>query len=191
MREVVAAERCAVHPARPSIGHCPVCAEPRCAADAGDTGGSCLVCCGVPVGAADANPVTLRALAGAGLLATPVVLLGGGIASEYVDAHLFSLAVPAVLGVVVGLATERGAGPARGLPLRLLAVFYAVLGAAYGFWFEPGTGSPFHPVGRVLPPYLLAAAAAWLWTVPPRVRVEGETRAERPRRRQRSTRATR
>ncbi len=162
-----AAERCAVHPARPALDDCPVCDRPRCAADAGAApGGGCLACEG-STAPPTRPPVGLRALAGAGVAAHLTTLLASLIASEYVDSGVVGYLTPVVLGIIVGVADEFCARLARGWPIRILAVSYALVGAGYSLTFVPGRPSPFTPFGKVWWSYAGAALGAWLWTVPP------------------------
>ena len=119
-----------------------------------------------------------------GLAALATALLGGVVASEYVDAALFSLVTPALVGIACGATAMAAAGVRAHRPedrgvhrrIRLLAAGLAVLGTAYGFRLVPGASSAFTPVGTVLPPYLAAAAGAWVWTMPPRQRARGARR---------------
>ncbi|HEU0131302.1 MAG TPA: hypothetical protein VFQ85_09980 [Mycobacteriales bacterium] len=163
-------ERCAVHPALPAADACPVCARPRCAADAAAApGGGCLACQG-RTGRPPAPPVDLRAAVGAacvaGLAAVPV----GLVSSEYVGAGWVGLVVPAFAGIVVSIAAEAGARKARGTALRAVAAVYSVLAVAVGLRLPQAAASPFSPAGRVLALYAIAAAASVLWTAPPKRR---------------------
>lgn len=159
--------RCAVHPARPATDLCPVCGRPRCSADAaGAPGGGCLVCKGRTEARPTRPPVDLRAVVGAAVLAHLTAVLSGFVAQQYVEVRYFSLLVPAGVGILCAIAAERGAGGARGLPIRLVAVGYAVLSTVLGFVLE-GSAGLVTPAGTVVPPYLAAAAGAWLWTQPP------------------------
>ncbi len=162
--------RCAVHPARPADDECPVCGRPRCGADAAAApGGGCLACRG-STAVVTRPPVDLRAVVGAAAVCGLVVVPGAGVASEYVDAGVMGYVVPVVFGIVLGIAAEWGAGRARGVPIRVVAVAFALLGAGYSFRFVPGGVSPFSPFGDVVWTYLGAATGAWLWTVPPKRR---------------------
>ncbi len=161
------ADRCAVHPSRPAADACPVCARPRCSADAAAaTGGGCQVCGGRSSATAPRPPVDLRAVVGAAVLAHLTAVLSGFVGQQYVEVRYFSLLVPAGIGILCAIAAERGAGGARGVPVRLVAVFYAVLSAALSFVLE-GSAGLLAPGGTVGPPYLAAAAGAWFWTQPP------------------------
>lgn len=160
--------RCAVHPSLPAADACPVCARPRCAADAATApGGGCLACQG-RVGKKGPPPLDLRGLVGAGCLAGLVAAVGGQIASQYVDTGAIGWLVMLFLGVVVSMAAEYGAGKARGPRLRYLAVAYSVLAAAVAFQSPQAAGEPFELSGQVLGSYALAAVASWVWTLPPR-----------------------
>ncbi len=123
---------------------------------------------------AQASNRRLAQLTSAGLAASAVALVGGFVSSQYVGAGAFSLITPFIVGMLCGAAATKAAhtdGRDRfGTVVRTVAVVYAVLGAAYAFRFVPGSESPFSPAGRVLPPYLAAAAGTWLWTLPPRRR---------------------
>lgn len=161
--------RCAVHPVRRAVDACPVCARPRCAADASEApGGGCLAC-GGGEGPRAKGPGTVEALTRATLASTPVGLLGGIVAAEYVGAGLFGYLTPLVLGVLCGAAAQAAAGVGRtGSAVRLVragACLYAVMGTALGFSLE-GSQSVFAP--RSYLPYLCAVAGAFLWTLPPK-----------------------
>jgi hypothetical protein len=116
------------------------------------------------------NPELLvRAL----LAANGAAVCWGYVTSEYVGAEVFQYLSPAVLGVLCGgAATAASGNPRSGIlskRVRQIAVIYAVLGAALGFVLEKTyhvlSGSP-----DVLIPYVIAAAAAWFWTSPPKRR---------------------
>jgi hypothetical protein len=95
----------------------------------------------------------------------------GYVTAEYVGSELFQYLSPAILGVLCGGAATAAAGTPRRGPLsnhvRLVSVLYSVLGAALGFLLE-GTYDVLSTRSTVLVPYAIAAAAAWLWTAPPR-----------------------
>lgn len=163
-----------MHPVRRAVDRCPVCARPRCAADAAEAvGGGCPVCGGRLTGAgtstAPARPaekVVRAALAGHG-----VAVLGGVVAAEYVDAQLFAYLTPFVVGVLTGAAAQSAAGGDRRGPdlrwVRAIAMVYAVLGVAYGFVLEKSTDVL---EGSTVLPYLAAVAGVVLWTLPPKAR---------------------
>jgi hypothetical protein len=103
----------------------------------------------------------------------PTAYLGGPIAAEYVDDHIFSLVVPLVLGVAAcwpALVVCHRSGRTGGALVRLslsaaaFAALCAVLGTAFGFRLYPGgppqVVSPWSLVGL---PYICAAGAALLW----------------------------
>lgn len=170
--------RCAVHPSSPSVDSCPVCERARCAADAAAApGGGCLACEGRhPL--TGPPPLDLRALVTAGCLCGIVVVPAGLISSQYVGAGVVGYAVPMFVGIIVSIAAEYGAGPRRGPRLRYLAMLYSVLAIAIGLHDPRASGSVFVARNNVLPLpewvqalllYVIAAAAAWLWTAPPRV----------------------
>ena len=162
--ERVGDSRCVVHPSRPAYDDCPTCGRARCFADAEQApGGGCLVCLGTPDADRRRPKPDLRAVVGAACLAHLAAFGAAAIGAQYVDVKWFSTIVPFIGGIVCGAAAERGAGRARGLVIRLVAVGYAVLGAAMAFRLVPGEPTRWEPL-----PYLAAAAGAWLWTAPPR-----------------------
>ncbi|HUR51140.1 MAG TPA: hypothetical protein VMZ11_03345 [Mycobacteriales bacterium] len=165
------AERCVAHPGRPAVDHCPVCERPRCGADS--TGRGCLVC-GGSSGADGRRPATsLERLVRAALAAYAVVLVAGVVLAEYPGSPFFEYAAPAVGGAAVGAAATAASGEPRGALLqrvRVVAIVYAVLAAAFGFRLD-ATYEVLDLERAVLVPYLVAGAAAWLWTRPPAPRV--------------------
>lgn len=163
-------QRCAVHPARPAFDTCPVCARPRCAADADEApGGGCVACRGSdrPVGRPRPQRRDILAAAVSCHLAA---LAGGAVASQYVDVTFFDVIVPAGIGIVCGAVAEAAARGTRGSELRVVAVLYAVVGAVAAVRFVPGPQSLVTPLAATWPGYAAAAAGAWLWTAPPRRR---------------------
>ena len=166
----MATERCAAHPGRPAVDTCPVCALPRCGVDSMRApGGGCTLCAGgkpAPGAARDPRELLVRAL----LAANAVAVVWGYVTAEYVGAEIFKYLSPMVLGVLCGgAASAAAANPSRGRlsqQVRLLSVLYAVLGSALGFVLE-GTYTATDVSIDVLVPYLIAAAAAWLYTAPP------------------------
>ncbi|MCW2599313.1 MAG: hypothetical protein JWM02_1142 [Frankiales bacterium] len=107
-----------------------------------------------------------------GALAANVAAVAWGyVTAEYVGSQPFQYLSPAILGVLCGGAATAAAGtPLRGVlsdRVRVLSVVYALLGAALGFVLE-GTYAALSTSPDVLVPYAIAAAAAWLWTAPPR-----------------------
>lgn len=165
-------QRCAAHPGRPAVDACPLCARPRCGADAAAArGGGCEVCRGaarVPAHRpAGRRELLVRGVLGANLTA----VVWGFVEAEYVQAGVFQYLAPLVLGAFTGGVAMAAAGHPRGTVgtrLRLAAVGYALLGCAFGFVLE-GTFRPLSTASDVLVPYLLAAAGCWLWTLPPKV----------------------
>jgi hypothetical protein len=169
-----AAPRCAVHPSLPAYDRCPVCERPRCDADAhAAPGGGCLACRGAR-GRKGPPPLDLRALVAAAALADVVAIVAGLVASEYVGAGIVGWVVPGFVGIVVSMAAEFAAGKRRGRALRYVAAFYSVLGVAVGFQSPYAAETPFSLSPNVLGPYVIAAGASWLWTVPPRVKKKTE-----------------
>ena len=161
--------RCAVHPGSPSYDTCPVCARPRCAADAElAPGGGCLACQGTRKRKGP-PPLDLAGIAGAGVVCGLVAPIAGLISSEYVEAGFVGWLVPFFVGIVLGIAAEAGARAKRGRALRIMAALYAVLAVAIGLDQPLASGTPFAPMPGVLALYPLAALGAWLWTAPPRV----------------------
>lgn len=170
------ADRCAAHPGRPAVDSCPVCSRRRCGADrSAAPGGGCAVCHGQS-GRTKGTAVRRAApdpelLVRASLAAYAAAIAWGYVTAEYVGADLFQYLSPAVLGILCGGAATAAAGtPGPGVlcsRVRWLAAGYAVLGSALGFVLE-GTFSALDVRLDVLIPYAIAAAAAWLWTAPPR-----------------------
>jgi peptidoglycan/LPS O-acetylase OafA/YrhL len=169
--------RCAVHPARPAVDDCAVCARPRCAADAATHGGhGCAVCL---AGRAErdrpaAPPASsLERLVRAALATLGAAVLGGLVAAQYVDAELFALLTPVVVGAGCGAAAQAASGGTRGglsrgrtaQQVRAIGVVGGVLGVGLGFLLER-SHDPLSPHAVV--PTLLAVAGAVLWTLPPR-----------------------
>lgn len=166
--------RCGVHPVRRAVDRCPVCARPRCAADAAAApGGGCPACVGLPPGAGSsaAEVPALESVVRAALGAMAVALLGGVVAAEYVDAQLFAYLTPFVVGVLTGAAAQSASGGARtGRSLtrvRAVALVYAVLGVGLGFALERSKDAL---DSATLLPYLAAVAGVVLWTLPPKTR---------------------
>lgn len=169
--------RCAAHPARPAVDTCPVCARPRCGTDASlSVGGGCAVCGGVQKQRALVAPPALellvRGVLGAQLTAAAMAF----VVAEYVQAGLFEYAAPAILGAFVGGVALAAAGQPRGRDgtvMRLVAVGYSLLGCGFGFVKE-GTFGVFSTSSDVLVPYAVAAAACWVWTLPPKTRKDSQ-----------------
>ena len=163
------AQRCAAHPGRPAADLCPVCGRPRCAADAADPAVGCELCGGRVAAPGRRPPADLRAVCGAAVWCHVTAVAAAYVGQQYVEVRWFSLLVPVGVGIVCAIAAERGAGPARGTPLRIIAAVYAVLSTALAFRLE-GSVELFSPLRTVGPPYLAAAAGAWFWTQPPKQR---------------------
>lgn len=162
--------RCAVHPVRRAVDHCPVCSRPRCAADAQEAiGGGCAVCQRREAGTEQPSGVALiERYVRAALAAYAVALLGGVVAAQYVGAAVFAYLTPFVVGVLTAAAAQGAAGlPKTGSPaalIRLLAGVYAVLGVAFGFVLEQSA----EVLGAAsVPPYVAAILGVVLWTLPP------------------------
>lgn len=114
------------------------------------------------------------------LAAYGAALLGGLVAAQYVDAELFALLAPAVVGAACGASAqaasrvlrgrERGRGPVS-RAVRAVACVAAVLGVGLGFLLE-GSRDPVSS-GAVVP-LAVAVAGCLLWTAPPRRRPAGD-----------------
>jgi len=151
-----APRRCAVHPARPAYGDCPVCARPRCHPDAEDLGESgCLACTRDAPHAAAAGRREL--LVRAGLAGLAVSYVGGWIATQYVRVHLMSLVAPAVVGLAASWAVSRAGRQLRPPAVTwTTAALAALLGTALGFVLTPGGQNPVRDWNLVGGPYLAA-----------------------------------
>ena len=165
--------RCAAHPARPAVDECPVCGRPRCGADARlAPGGGCLQCRGkleTAVAPPDFQRDLGRLIAGT-LAALLLAELLAPVVSEYVGAAWFAEITPFLLGLacaVAAAAAARTHGHGRlDIAVRAIGGLAGVLGTALAFRLVPGSLSPFHPAGTVLPPYgcaLLGAAVSRLF----------------------------
>lgn len=157
------ASRCAAHPARRAVDSCPVCGRQRCGADAvgyGATG--CPSCASARP---DASPPGLtELLVRAGLAAFAIALLGAWIGTQYVRNKGFSLLAPGLVGIAVAWAAAAAAGSAPRRITGLVAAAGAVLSAALAFRvYAAGGLSPWHPAGRVLPPYAAAVVGVLVW----------------------------
>ena len=163
--------RCAAHPGRPAVDSCPVCARPRCGTDAADAhGGGCAVCHGVTEVTAHRAPSRLELLVRGVLGAELTAVVWGFVEAEYVQAGVFQFLAPLVLGAFTGGVALAAAGQPRGADgtrMRVVAVVCALLGCAFGF-VQEGTFTAFSTSQDVLVPYVLAASACWLWTLPPK-----------------------
>ena len=162
-------ERCVAHPSRPAVDRCPVCDRARCGADAAGPG--CGVCGGkreVVQRPASAPELLVRAA----IACHVVALVTGVVLQEYPGSPVFQYLAPAVGGAAVGAVATAAAGEPRGsllLRVRALAVVYSVLATAFGFVLDD-TYDVLDLKAEVLLPYAAAAAAAWLWTRPPKRR---------------------
>lgn len=156
--------RCAVHPARLAVDECPICGRHRCGPDAsGYVDAGCGACLSATPAVPPAGELERRVRAGlAGYLAA---LVGGVIATQYVDVHLFSLVAPFLVGLAVAWSATaaRGRGPAVDPPIMAIAAALAVLGAALGFRLVTGGQDPAGSFGEVGPPYLCAVAGTFVW----------------------------
>lgn len=120
----------------------------------------------------EAGPAALAALT-AGMLASNLVCaIGSGIASEYVDAKIFSIAIPGLVGAGIGgcsIGLARVASQRAWLPngmraaLRGLSVLYGVMAALLSFKFAD---TAYGSVGHWLPAVAASAFGALLWTYP-------------------------
>ena len=159
--------RCAAHPARPAVDHCAVCDRPRCGADARlAPGGGCLQCGGT-LERATPKPGfhgELGRLIAATLAALFIAELLAPVVSEYVGAKWFAEITPFLLGMACAIgatAAARTHGQGRiDFVVRGVGAVAAVLGTAFAFRLVPGSLSPFHPAGTVLPPYGCAILGA-------------------------------
>jgi hypothetical protein len=158
-----------LHPGRAAIDACPVCGRPRCAEDARTHGRSgCGVCVATTTARRPAS--TAEVLVGAGLACLPAAYIGGPIAAEYVDDHIFALIVPALIGVgacwpALAVCHRSGRGLRRiVLAVSVFAAGCGVLGTAMGFRLYPhGPHQILSPWSLVGAPYLCAAGAALVW----------------------------
>ena len=176
--------RCASHPSRIAADACPRCARPRCGADAaagrdraaagGEDG--CPTCRrehGPRSRWPCAPPARWSGSSGRRWRPRWWGCSPGWSGSQYVEASFFSVALPALGGLLTGVAALKAAGldgrGPLGVRVRLVGVVYGVLGAGYAFRFVVGGG--LDPLGgETVLPYLAAAAGAWLGTLPPRRR---------------------
>lgn len=123
----------------------------------------------MPARAAVRSAAAGELLVRAGLAALLAGLVGGFVATQYVDAHVLSLLAPGLVGLAA--AWSVGAAAGGGWVATVVAGAGAVLGTALGFRLVPGGQSPFHPLPEVGPPYLCAVLGAVLWPLvfgPPR-----------------------
>lgn len=177
MSESPTVMRCAVHPSRAAHDQCPVCSRPRCDDDSLEYGGRGCAACLTPTSRKRiASPV--EALLSGAQVIVPVAAIGGWIYSQYVEVHIFSWLVPALIGIA---GASFGAWRRRAPFLRQPALVGAVaglLGTAFGFRLFPhGPHDPLHPWHEVGFPYLCAVVAALVWPLvlgPPRRSAEPE-----------------
>lgn len=156
--------RCAVHPSRRASDACPVCARPRCGADAATYAGrGCAACATVPA-PPRRPPVGERLLRGA-LASLGVAFAGGWVAAQYVDTQWFALIAPALVGLTCAGAGAAAAGPPRVRAGLVLAALAGVLGTALSDRLVPGGQNLFLPASHRLPPYLAAVIGALAWPV--------------------------
>jgi uncharacterized membrane protein YfcA len=170
--------RCAVHFGRAAHDECPVCGRPRCGEDVREFGErGCAACAESQIQTRVAAPLAAVVLAVAPVV--PVAAIGGWIYSQYVEVHIFSWLVPALLGIAGSSASsalsQRRARTTRRRVRRapiLMGAIAAVLGTALGFRLFPhGPHDPLHPWHEVGLPYFAAAIAAIVWPLvlgPPR-----------------------
>ena len=164
------ATRCAVHPSRRAAGACPVCARPRCGADAASYAErGCAACTATP--APPPRPPVRERLLRAGLASLAVAFAGGWVAAQYVDTQWFALIAPGLVGLTCAGAASAAAGPPRLRAALVLAALAGVLGTALSDRLVPGGQNLFLPASHRLPPYLAAVIGAVAWPVlfpPPR-----------------------
>ena len=177
-------ERCALHPSRPAVDHCPVCARPRCSVDANSYGESGCDACHTPQ-VKRSEPTARELVVRAALAGMAAALFDGWVGTQYVRVHLMSLVVPTVGGLAAGWACTAAAGRSgrRLRPVVLaIAAVGAVLGAALAFRLNSDGGlNTLHPLGRVGPPYLaslLGVALAPLLFAGPRRQPPGDGDAD-------------
>jgi hypothetical protein len=168
--------RCAAHPARPSADACPVCGRARCGADAARySAAGCAMC--LADRAAHRPASSLERWVRAGLGAMLACLVGGAVATQYVDTRYFSLIAPALVGLACGAAATAASGRYGWVPL-VVSALAALLGTALGFRLTIGGQNPLSNAGEVGPPYLCAVLGAAAWPIvfgPPRRRAaQGE-----------------
>lgn len=179
-RALSAGERCAVHPGRPAVDRCPGCARARCRPDRARLGPSgCAGCLAPPGRRSGGQPDLAVRGVRAGLATMLVAVLGGFVATQYVDAHVLSLVGPGLVGLAAAWAASAAGGP--GWLTSGIAAAGAVLGTALGFRLVPGGQSVVHPLAEVGPPYLCAILGVLGWPA-----IFGSPRRDRPTRRDRS-----
>lgn len=173
MTELAEGERCAAHPGRLALDRCPTCSRPRCATDRLPTG--CTLCQATPQDptAVRRKPTQPELLVRAALAAYATSVAWSFVAAEYIGAGAFQYLAPALLGILAGGAAVAAASNPRPGPLlqriRITSVVCAVLGVGVGFLVASPFDRPPLELQTVLP-YLIAGAAAWYWTGPPKPR---------------------
>jgi hypothetical protein len=159
--------RCVVHPSRRAVDDCPVCGRARCAADATewDVRG-CAACGAQPRPRRGAPPSTVELAVRGGLAGLVVAVLGGFVATQYVDTRYFAVVAPGLVGLAAAWAVTAAARPwaarQRVAPL-VVASAAALLGTGLGFRLVPGGQSLVGPAGEVGPPYLAAVVGVLAW----------------------------
>lgn len=116
------------------------------------------------------RPVSLAEVAlRAGSVCIPVTALGGWIATQYVNDHVFSLVVPGLVGFACALAAgtvNRRRDRAALIVVLSVATVASVLGTALGFHLVPGgRQSVVSPANVVVAPYLCAVVGVIVWLV--------------------------
>lgn len=165
----MAAIRCALHPARLAVDSCPNCTRPRCGADAASYGDRGCAACLDPAPAVPAAPY-LERLVRAGAGAFVVALVGGWIATQYVDVQYFSLVAPGLVGLATGWAASAAAGGPADVRVRRVTLgvgaVAAVLSAGLAFRLESGGGqNPISSWDEVGPPYVAAVIGTLAWPI--------------------------
>lgn len=161
-----AALRCMQHPSRLAHDRCPRCDRPRCAADATRYATAGCAACEL-TGSRARSAGGLELAVRAGLASLPVVFVGGWIATQYVDVHIFAELLPGLVGLAASLVAQLAVPRHDRLTGRIVlavAAAAAVLATGLGFRLVPGgQQSVLHPLGVVAAPYLAAVVGAALW----------------------------
>ena len=156
------ATRCAVHPSRRAADACPVCARPRCGADAATySRRGCAACVDAP--APPPRPTVGERLVRAALACFGVAFAGGWVAAQYVDTQWFALVAPALVGLACAGAATSASGPPRMRASLVVAAAMAVLATGLSDRLVPGGQNLFLPASHRLPPYLAAVLGALAW----------------------------
>jgi hypothetical protein len=159
-----AVDRCAVHPSRRSLDRCPVCARPRCGADAvAYAQRGCPAC--VTAAAAPAPPGSAELVVRAALAALAAAFAGAWVAAQYVDTHYFGVVAPLLVGLACTWAAAAAATSAPRRTLLAVAVAAAVLATGLSDRLVPGGQNLFLPPGHRLPPYVAAVLGVVVWPV--------------------------